>query len=351
MRINHIAGLLIERADALCHFLLCRKTARKVRHGSPHFRAQRILAAALQRFHERLGLRRVATRAQVQQALQIARYEDVHGRRSRQYEVAVLVVDTGLKKVKEHLVVIRRANQLVDRQTHALRKVSREDIAEVSGRHADIDFLALGNLFFLQKLEICVDIVDNLRHQAADVNRVCAGELHLFCREFCLKRAVPENLLDRGLRIVKVALDAHDRRVIALLRDHLKFLEAAHAALRIEDHNAGARDIRKAGHSCLAGVAAGRGQNLNLVGDAVLFRRRRHKIGQNRERHIFERDGLSVEELEIVSIVREGERRNFGCVELLVISALDAGAKLLFAVIGEQKTHHAIGHFLIRSIL
>ena len=196
-----------------------------------------------------------------------------------------------------------------------------------------------------------MDIVDNLRHQAADVNRVCAGELHLFCRELRLKRAVPENLLDRGLRIVKIALNAHDRRVIALLRDHLEFLEAAHAALRIEDHNAGARDIRKARHSRLAGVTAGRGQNLNLVGDAVLFCRRGHEIGQNRERHIFERNGFAVEELEVISIVREGERRNFGRVEFLVVSALNAGAQLLFAVIGEQKTHHAIGRFLIRSIL
>ena len=196
-----------------------------------------------------------------------------------------------------------------------------------------------------------MDIVDNLRHQATDVNRIRAGELHLSFRELCLKRAVAENLLDRGLRIVKVALDAHNRRVIALLREHLEFLKAAHTALRIEDHNAGARDIRKTRHCGLAGIAAGRGQNLNLVRDAVLFCRRGHEIGQNRERHILERNGLSVEELEVVGVVREGQRRNFRRVELLVVCAPNARAEFFLGIVGEQKTHHAIGHFLIRSIL
>lgn len=66
---------------------------------------------------------------------------------------------------------------------------------------------------------------------------------------------IGKDTLDGALGVVKVAADAADGDVVALLRGHLQVLDAADLALGIKDSDARARSVGKAGECCLAGVA------------------------------------------------------------------------------------------------
>ena len=137
---------------------------------------------------------------------------------------------------------------------------------------------------------------------------------------------VPEEGLDLALGIIEVAGNADYISIIALLRQHLQFLDMANATLRIEDHNLGAGHIRKAGHGRLTGIAGGGSQDDDFLVRALFLSRSGHEIRQDGQGHILEGDGLTVEELQIVSIPYLLDWGQFWRVELVaVIGSINAG--------------------------
>ena len=216
----------------------------------------------------------------VEQALEVARDQDVHRRRDRLEEVALAVVDARAQEVRQDVVGVRSADELVHRQAHALRVEAREDVAEVARRHGEVDGLARLDRAGREEVGVGAEVVDDLRHEAAPVDGVGRREADALLGERFIECLVAEDLLDAALCVVKVARDGRDVDVLPLLREHLQLLDAADAALRVEDHDADLRHIAEALERCLARVTRGRDENQHLILLARLLERRAHELRQ-----------------------------------------------------------------------
>ena len=78
-----------------------------------------------------------------------------------------------LQRARQNVVDVGGDHQAIDRQAHAGGDIAGEDVAEVSGRHRERDFA-------LRRAERDRggEIVDDLRDDAGEVDRVDAGEPH-----------------------------------------------------------------------------------------------------------------------------------------------------------------------------
>ena len=95
--------------------------------------------------------------------------------------------------------------------------VAGQDIAEVTGRHAEVNRLAPCDRAPLGQTEVGVEVVDNLRHQAAPVDGVRAGQADAALFQLGGNVSVGKDLLDASLGVVKVALHGVDLHILALL--------------------------------------------------------------------------------------------------------------------------------------
>ena len=64
------------------------------------------------------------------------------------------------------------ADELVNRQAHLLRVICRKDVAEFAGGYLNVDLTARLHRAFVHQLQVSVDVIHNLGHQAADINGV-----------------------------------------------------------------------------------------------------------------------------------------------------------------------------------
>ena len=145
-------------------------------------------------------------------------------------------------------------------------------------------------------------------------------------------------------------MDTDDLHILTLLGHHLLLLYGADAVLRVEYHNSGTRHIGEACHSCLAGIAGGSGQDHDLIFHLILLRGNGHQMGQDGERHILERDGGTMEQLQEISAVRLHKRRDLRRIKLLVVSAVDAVLQLLLCKIRQELAHNRVSCLLIAHL-
>lgn len=103
-----------------------------------------------------------------------------------------------------------------------------------------------------QQLRIGGKVVDDLRYQATDIDGVGARKHRAGGLQTLGKLLIGKDALDGALSVVKVAADAADGDVVALLRGHLQVLDAADLALGIKDGDARARSVGKTGERGLA---------------------------------------------------------------------------------------------------
>ena len=108
----------------------------------------------------------------VQQTLQVAGDQDVHGRRIGQIKLSVDIVNARVEEVGQDLVLIGRTDERLYWNAHLACVISSQDISEISGRHHDIDRISGLDLSPFHQLGIAVYIVRHLRHQTADVDGV-----------------------------------------------------------------------------------------------------------------------------------------------------------------------------------
>ena len=181
------------------------------------------------------------------------------------------IIGTRTDEIREHVVCVRRADELAHRQAHFLGIPAGENVAEVAGRHNEVQLVAHGDHAAGNGVAVRREIVDDLRQQAAPVDGVGRGQEPAALRELGGKRLVTKDLLDTSLRVVKVAAHGADRDVIARLRDHLQALDLRHAAVGIEHEDLRARHVGKALQGRLAGVARGGDEDAHLPLLAALF--------------------------------------------------------------------------------
>ena len=135
-----------------------------------------------------------------------------------------------------------------------------------------------------------------------------------------------------------------------LLREHLQLLDAADAALRVEDHDADLRHIAEALERCLARVTRGRDENQHLILLARLLERHAHELRQELQRHVLEGTRRAVPELEDALVAHRLDGRALCRIEAAAsIGARDAARKLLCRVVRQEEPEHFLGALLIRQ--
>ena len=264
-------------------------------------------------------------------------------------ERAVLIIGTRADEVREHVVRVRRTDELAHRQAHFLGIPPGENVAEVAGRHNEVQLVAHGDHAAGDGVAVRREIVDDLRQQAAPVDGVGRGQEPAALRELGSKRLVTKDLLDAGLRVVKVAAHGADRDVIARLRDHLQALDLRHTAVGIEHEDLRARHVGKALQGRLAGVARGGDEDAHLPLLAALFQARREQVRQDLQRHVLERARRPVPELEKRGgVVEPVHRCNGRVVKLAAIGRGGEARKLLVRKLAQKRAHDRHGALLVR---
>ena len=299
-----------------------------------------IHAVLLQRVHVTLGLGVVVAGHGEQQALEVRADEDIHRRGYGGIEIAVLIIYAGVDEIREDVVGVGCADELIDRQTHFIGVVAGEDIAEVAGRDGDVDLLAEGDLPRVDHIAVGGNIVYDLRQQAAPVDGVRRAEHHAVLLEDRVGLGIGEDALDGGLGVVKVAADGTDVDVLALLGIHLMLLHRGHAVDRIENDDLRMRNVAEALERRLAGIAGGRHEDDGVLAVADLRKRLGQEMRQYLQRHVLERAGGAVPELQQIhfcAVIGNGrERSGILSAELRGgIGGIDAFGDLLRGEIGE----------------
>ena len=111
---------------------------------------------------------------------------------------------------------------------------------------------------------------------------------------------IGKQLFHAGLGVVEIPADRAYRDVFALLGGHLQLLHRAYAVLRIKHQDLGMRRILKAFERRLAGIAGGRHQYDDIPSAGGLRGRHPHQVRQDLQRHILERAGRAVPQLQDV---------------------------------------------------
>ena len=347
MGIQKITRILKYPADFRLRFLPVRVSGGKVLHCVPHFRPDGVPPRFRKLFHQPSGFLCVPAATQIEEPLQIAGNQDVHGGRRGQEKLPVPVIRPALEKVIQDLVVIGSADQAAEGDSHLLGEIGRQNVAKIPRGNRHIDCLALFDLSILEKLRISVNIIYDLRHQPADVDGIRGGKLISHGVQLLGKRLVMEQLLYAGLGVVKVALQADDKRILPLLGQHLQLLDPADAVFRIKHEDPGSGNVREALHSRLSRIPRSSRQDHDLILDPLLFRRRRHQMRKDRKGHILKGNGLSMEQLQEINAVYLRQRRDLLRVKFPIIRLRDTVLKLLLRIIRKERLHYLIGRFLV----
>ena len=194
--------------------------------------------------------------------------------------------------------------------------ITRQNVSEVAGRHAEVHLVAQCNGAFRQKVTVGGDVIHDLRQHAPPVDGVGRRQEVAPARQLLAQNGVGENALDAALRIVEVSAYRAHADVFALLADHLQLLDLGHAAVGVEDKNFRMVHITETLERCLAGVAGGCDENADLFVFAGFLQACREKIREHLQRHVLERARRTVPQLQDIAVFSERlDGRGFGIVK------------------------------------
>ena len=280
-------------------------------------------ALILQLGHQLGNQVEIAAAGQEQVALQVAGHQDVHGRRGGLIEFPAPVVHAGVDEVGQHVVSVGGAHQFGHRQPHPPGVFPGQYVAEVARGHDEIHRFAQPDLPPKHQIAIGLEIVGHLGGQPPDVDGVGAGQPRAGGRRPAVLLVVGEYVLHAGLGVVEIAPDRANAHVAAGLGDHLGLLHVADAAVGIEYHDPRALDIVEALQRRLAGVAAGGGEDHDLLVHAQLGLGGGDQPGQHGQRHVLEGRGGAAKQLEHEVRPHLLNGREIRCLELAGIGGFD----------------------------
>ena len=85
------------------------------------------------------GRRSFISEQQIQQPFQVGRDQNIHRGGHGRVEGAVAIVDAGGEEIRQYIVGIGGTDETVEREPHALREKSGENVPEVPCGDANID--------------------------------------------------------------------------------------------------------------------------------------------------------------------------------------------------------------------
>ena len=115
----------------------------------------------------------------------------------------------------QHVIAVSRDDQIIHRQAHSMREISRINIAKVTRRHREVD-----RLVRTAQREGRVKIVDDLSHDACPVDRIDRNQ-----RSSVRKKCVGNKAgFHQRLAIIKIAPNSDIVDVVSRDSRHLAAL-------------------------------------------------------------------------------------------------------------------------------
>ena len=176
MCIHHIPGIFKGVPDRLFHLLCGSIAGCKIRKLCLHLFRDAVAPFRSKLLHQLTVLIGVSSGNQIDQTLQVTGNQDIHRWGFRQDKLTIPVIGTCTEEIKKHLIFVGGADQFCNRNPHFLCKVSCQNISKISCRYDYIDRIALLDFSIFQETTISVNIVNNLRHQTTDIDRIGGRE-------------------------------------------------------------------------------------------------------------------------------------------------------------------------------
>src|SRR5450830_634811 len=294
-------------------------------------------ATLLEGVHQPGDGRAVAPVQVEQQAFEVRRDHDVHGRRQGRVQ-GVLDVLVAAHEAVQDVVAVGRDDQLADRQAHVARQVAGEDIAEVAGRHRERHRTGRA-----AQLQGRVEVVDDLGHDPRPVDRVHRDQAR------ALEEAlVGEAVLDHFLAVVEVAFDGDVVDVVAEQGGHLPALHLGHPLVRVEDEDVDVLAMLAAFDGGRTGVTGGGADDhhaLATFGQHVVEQATEQLQGE-----VLERQGRAVEQLQHPFVAVQLAQWGYGTVGESAVGFLkDLLEVRIRNAAGDERAHDPERQFVIRQ--
>ena len=304
MRIHQIMVIIINTADSLLRFQLINPGTEELTLNLLQIIAVNlIMTFGIQTLHIICHTRSIMLCHTVKQALQITGNKNIHRRRNSFKELTASVINTGIYKISQHIIAVGCTQQSVNRQAHQLSIIACQNITEVTCRNNKINRFTGSNLACLHSIYISAEVVNNLRHQTAPVNRIGRREGISLLRQLITERSIAENFLHTALSIIKVTLNTENLNIFACLGNHLLLLDITHTLAGVENDNLRTRNISKTFQSSLASITGGSNQNNNLIRFTGLLHRTCQKMRQKLQCHILKSRRRAMPQLQHTGVI------------------------------------------------
>lgn len=285
VRVQHLASLGEDFGDGLAGLLVIhRQGVEQLARFGPAVLVDAEAAALLEVIHQASDSCAIATMQVEQQALEVRRNHDVHGRRQGRVQGFLDVLVAAHEAVQD-VVAVGRHDQLADRQAHVARQVTGEDIAKVAGGHRERH----GTRRTTQ-LQGRMEVVDDLGHDPRPVDGVDRHQAS------ALEEAlVGEAGLDHLLAVVEVAFDGDVVDVLAQDGGHLPTLHFRNPVVRVQDEDVDVIATLAAFDGRRAGIAGSGADDHHAL--AALLQDVIQQATQQLQGEVLERQGRAVEQL------------------------------------------------------
>ena len=332
VRVGENAGLLEETANSdlglvLAHRMGDEKMAQLVKLGS--LQMKRPCGAELG--HEPRHPLGFAPADLEQEALEIARKLNVHARAGSGNH-APRLENPRRENARQTVIEVRGNNEARDRQAHAARRVTCENITEIPGGHGE-RHRPIGRA----QRHRGGEVIDDLGEDAGPVDGVDAGEI-----EAVAKAHVAEQRLHQSLAVVEGAFDGDVVHVALHRRGHLPPLHVAHPAFRVQDEDVDGVEPTKGFNGGGAGIAGGGADHRGAA--AVALQRAVHQPRHHLHGQVLEGERRPMEQLEQPRARCDLPQRRHGGMVEAGISLFQHGFEVGESrVVRKIRRHHLIG--------
>ena len=237
----------------------------------------------------------------------------------------------------QNVVLVRRDDEAVDRETHEFRRVAGENIAEISGGDRE------SNLSFGRAQRQCRgEIVNDLRHNPGPIDGVHSAQAH-----FAAEIRIVEHVLDERLAVVEMTVNGNRMHIGVVRRRHLPPLYLRNAPVRIQDERVDEFASPERFDRRGTGVSACCSYDRNSLAAPPQHSLEHSPYELHRE--VLEGERRPVKQFQQEQIGPDLDERAFRFVPEPLVGIMSHGTELIFGKrLAREQLHDAIGDFGIR---